>query len=133
MSSLVKVLIIEDSPAQAAAISALVAEAGYYPSVYTEVLTSMEELLEFEQPNLVLLDLRLLDKDGNPAADGYQLCREIKDSANSVPVVIVTAEEDGDPSEWAILQGADAFVQKPFEADDLRTVMEQVLQSGNQS
>ena len=80
-----------------------------------------------EKPDLVLLDLRLLDSDGRPAADGFQVCREIKRSELRPPVIVLTAEGDDDACEWAILQGADAFVQKPFAASDLTAVMASVL------
>ena len=127
MESSIRILIIEDSPTQAAVIAELVRQVGYQPVVYTEVHTGIQSILDREKPGLVLLDLRLLDPKGKPMADGFQLCREIKRSALKVPVVVVTAEGDDEACEWAMLQGADAFLQKPFKATDLTSVIAEVL------
>jgi CheY-like chemotaxis protein len=39
----------------------------------------------------------------------------------------VSAKEDDASAEWAIMQGADAFLQKPFAVDDLLGVMKEAL------
>lgn len=123
-----KVLIVEDSPSQAAIIATVVKQAGHQASVYSHLPMGITNVLKVEQPDLVLLDLRLLDSDGNAVGDGFQICREIKRSPLKVPVVVVSAEGDSDACEWAVLQGADAYLQKPFAVDDLTSIIEQVLQ-----
>ena len=130
----IKILIIEDSPTQAAVLGELVRQIGYTPAVYTDVRGGVQQILAKEEPALVLLDLRLLDARGNPMADGFQVCREIKRSAQKPAVVVVSAEGDDEACEWAILQGADAFLQKPFAAKDLTEVIADVLRErGNES
>ena len=110
-----KVLIVEDSPAQAAIISEIVKEAGHDAMVCKEFTKGVLPMLSPIQPDLVLLDLILLGPDGKPIGDGFQICREIKRlSKNTVAVVVVSAKEDDTSSEWALMQGADAFLQKPF-------------------
>lgn len=122
-----KVLIIEDSPTQAAVIASLVEQVGYYPIVYNVLSTGISQILALENPDLVLLDLRLLDKDGNVFADGFQLCREIKRAPDAPPVAVITSEEDDEACEWAMMQGADGFLQKPFVAGDLFELMSQIF------
>jgi FixJ family two-component response regulator len=46
-----------------------------------------------------------------------------------VPVVVISSKGDEESAEWAILQGADAFLQKPFAVEDLLAVLAQVLGS----
>lgn len=121
-----RILIIEDSVAQAAVIADIVRQAGHLPIVYHEVSAGIRAILQREEPQIVLLDLRLLDADGNQVADGFQICREIKRSED-MPVIVVSAEGDDDACEWAILQGADGFLQKPFDPEDLLSVIRQVL------
>lgn len=123
-----KILIVEDSPSQAAIIAEIVRQVGHIPIVYTDLPTGITQILNKEHPDLVLLDLRLLGADGKPIADGFQICREIKRSPKSPPVVVVSAEGDDEACEWAILQGADAFLQKPFVAQDLTQIISQLLQ-----
>ncbi len=129
MAPLRKILIIEDSRAQAAVLAGLVKQLGFEAVVYNEIKTGITQLLQREQPALVLLDLMLVDSEGNPVADGFKICREIKRHFAQIPVVVVTAEGEDDAYEWAVLQGADAFLQKPFVPDDLKQVIGEVLGS----
>lgn len=122
-----KILIVEDSPSQAAIIATVVKQAGHSASVYSQLPMGITQILTMEQPDLVLLDLRLLDAEGKPMADGFQICREIKRSPKKTPVIVVSAEGDEDACEWAILQGADAYLQKPFAVEDLTALMKEVL------
>lgn len=124
-----KVLIVEDSPSQAAIIATVVKQAGHVPAVYSELPMGIAQIMQKEQPDLVLLDLRLLDREGNAMADGFQLCREIKRVSRATPVIVISAEGDEDACEWAVLQGADAYLQKPFAVEDLTSIMSQVLKS----
>ena len=124
-----KILIIEDSPTQSAIIADVVRQAGHEPAVYNTLPAGVVQVLEKEEPDLVLLDLRLLDAQGNPVADGFQICREIKRARAQLPVVIISAEGDDEACEWAVLQGADAYLQKPFAVSDLKDIMSQVLKS----
>lgn len=132
MSKRTKVLIVEDSPTQAAILAELIDAMGLEPIVYTSLPTGVNQILIKEQPDLVLLDLRLVDDMGRQFADGFQLCREIKRAAPDVPVVILTAEGDDDACQWAFLQGANAYVQKPFVADKFAKVISQVLGADEQ-
>jgi twitching motility two-component system response regulator PilH len=123
-----RILIVEDSPAQAAIISEIVKEAGHEAMVCKEFTKGVVPMLHPAVPDLVLLDLILLDHDGKPVGDGFQICREIKRlSKNTVAVVVVSAKEDDMSAEWALMQGADAFLQKPFAVDDLLGVMKEAL------
>ena len=122
------VLIVEDSPAQAAIISEIVKEAGHEPLICKDFTKGVTSMLSPQFPDMVLLDLILLGPDGKPVGDGFQICREIKRiTKNSVAVVVVSAKEDDTSSEWALMQGADAFLQKPFAVEDLVAVMKDAL------
>lgn len=123
----VKVLVIEDSPTQSAVIADVVRQAGHVPVVYNQLTSGISQILAKETPQLVLLDLKLLDREGNPVADGFQLCGEIKRSALKPAVIVISAEGDDEACEWAILQGADGYLQKPFAAKDLLEVIGDVL------
>ena len=126
-----KVLIVEDSPTQAAIIADIVRGAGHEPVACGDLTKGIGQIIKPINPDLVLLDLVLLGPDGKAIADGFQICREIKRvSKNTIPVVIVSSKGDEESAEWAILQGADAFLQKPFAVDDLIAVINQVLSDG---
>lgn len=123
-----KILIVEDSPSQAAIISEIVKKAGHDPVMCPDLSKGIAQILKPINPDVVLLDLVLLGPDGKSVADGYQLCREIKRvSQNRTKVIIVSANADEDSAEWAVLQGADAFLAKPFAVPDLLSVIDEVL------
>lgn len=124
-----RVLIIEDSPTQAAIIADIVRSAGHEAVICSDVSKGISQVIKPVNPDVVLLDLILLGPDGKPMGDGFQICREIKRvSKNTVPVVVVSSKGDEESAEWAILQGADAFLQKPFAVEDLLAVVNQVLE-----
>lgn len=123
-----KVLIVEDSASQAALIADLVKNAGHDAVICSDLSKGIAQILKPINPDIVLLDLVLLGPDGKPMADGFQVCREIKRISNSkIGVVVVSSKGDDESAEWAILQGADAFLQKPFKVEDLMSVMNEVL------
>lgn len=123
-----KVLIVEDSASQAAIISELVASAGHDPIIATDFSKGLVQTILPMEPEIVLLDLVLQGPDGKQVGDGFHLCREIKRvSKNKIKVIVVSAKGDEESEEWAVLQGADAYLQKPFAVEDLIEVMDQVL------
>ena len=125
-----KVLIIEDSPTQAAVIGEIVASLGMRPVIYHNVPTSVAQLLEVESPDIVLLDLRLLNNQGVSVGDGFQICKEIKRVQKGLPVIVVSSEPLEEAGEWARMQGADAFLQKPFVPEDLKSLIVSVIEEG---
>lgn len=123
-----RVLIVEDSPSQAEIISEIVRDAGHEPHICKEFSKGVVSMLAQVTPDLVLLDLMLLGPDGKPVGDGFAMCREIKRlTKNQIAVIVVSAQEDEDSAEWALMQGADAFLQKPFAVEDLLSVMKEAL------
>lgn len=118
-----KILIVEDSPAQAALIAELVAAAGHEPHKCVDTSVPIPQLVTSLAPDIVLLDLVLLAPDGSPRWDGFQVCRDIKRSSPAVAVVIVSARDDEDAVEWAVLQGADGYLRKPFAYDELLSTL----------
>ena len=123
-----RILVVEDSPSQAAIITEIVKQAGHDPIPCPDIARGVAQALKAHEPDIVLLDLMLLDEKGKSIADGFQICREIKRvSQGRVKVVIVTSKSAEESLEWAELQGADAFLQKPFAVEDLISVIDGVL------
>ena len=85
-----------------------------------------EALAQFEQtrPALVLLDIMM------PGRSGWDVCRLMKQHAEhgkSVRVVMVTALKDWDDKQSAIQQGADDYLTKPIDFNDLSIHVERNL------
>src|SRR5882672_10704481 len=76
--------------------------------------------LERAQPDLVLLDLML------PDIDGLVLCSRLK-SVAEVPIIICSGSARRSDPILALKLGADDFIKKPFELDDVLARIEAVL------
>lgn len=74
-------------------------------------------------PDLIITDLMM------PGMDGLELCRRIRsnDVVNHIPIVIVTAKISNQERIKGFEAGADAYLAKPFNVDELRTVVERLL------
>jgi len=79
-------------------------------------------LIKENRPDLVLLDLRL------PEIDGTEVCKAVKADAGlkDIPIVMFTASTN-QISEQAKESGADGFLVKPFERDQLTAILNKFL------
>ena len=75
-------------------------------------------------PDLIITDLMM------PRIDGYQLCKAIKehDTLNHIPVIIVTAKATDDDKLQGLKLGVDAYLYKPFNAEELILRVENLLE-----
>ncbi len=82
----------------------------------SEVLDKAKET----KPDLIIMDVVM------PGMDGYAACRKLKKDAetSAIPVVMVSSKGQDSDKMWAKRQGADAYLVKPFDADDMAAVIE---------
>lgn len=75
-------------------------------------------------PDIILTDLMM------PEKNGCELCREVRMSAllNHVPVVVVTARDEAADRIRCFEAGADAYITKPFNSEELMLRVEKLLQ-----
>ena len=68
-----------------------------------------------ENPDLILLDLML------PKMDGYKVCRLLKfdDRYKHIPILMLTAKTQEKDKALGVETGANEYITKPFEMDDL--------------
>jgi DNA-binding response OmpR family regulator len=68
-----------------------------------------------ENPDLILLDLML------PKLDGYKVCRLLKfdDKYKHIPILMLTAKTQEKDKALGMETGANEYITKPFEMDDL--------------
>lgn len=76
-----------------------------------------------EKPDLILLDLML------PKIDGYWVCSLLKNDKRheSIPIIILTAKSRAEHSKFARECGADAYMTKPFEVEELLSRIESLI------
>jgi DNA-binding response OmpR family regulator len=113
------VLVVDDDPMVVDVISERLREAGY---AVRQAATAgeAESLWERQRPDLVVLDLIL------PDADGLILCARLSADA-SVPIVVVSGTRRDRDRLLAFQLGADDFLTKPFDLDELEARIGAVL------
>jgi DNA-binding response OmpR family regulator len=119
MSTSLNILVIEDSPVQRAVIGNIVKELGHRPYLIESFHNTITPLIHKDNIDIVLLDLMLHDEEGNTIADGFQVCSELKSSKPDLKIIIISAESDTSAKDFALMQGADAYITKPFKVTDL--------------
>jgi two-component system, OmpR family, KDP operon response regulator KdpE len=105
-----KVLIIEDDPNIVDLIRSNLVVRGF--DTLVSMGSNVPDLLDTEQPDMVLLDLML------PEADGFELCREIRERS-PVAIIVVSARGGERDKVTALNMGADDYMTKPFGIDEL--------------
>ena len=115
-----RVLIVEDDAGIATGLAATLKDSGYAADV-TPTLAQASAALSVEPFDLVLLDLSL------PDGDGLDWLRQLRSAGRVMPVLIMTAR-DALPDRVAGLdEGADDYVVKPFEPEELLARMRVAL------
>ena len=108
-----KILVVDDVAENVRLLEAVLVSRGYDVVSATDGRTALE-LAESAKPDLVLLDVVM------PELDGYEVCRRLRarEETAVLPVIMLTASLDTEKTS-AIEAGADDFVAKPFNHDEL--------------
>ena len=114
-----RILFVEDEPSISGPFSKALVRAGFEPLVAATGSAALS-LAERLPPDLVLLDLNL------PDADGLDVCRELRQRADT-PIVMLTARGTETDRIVGLDLGADDYVVKPFSADEVIARIRAVL------
>lgn len=115
-----KILSIEDSDFERKVIKEMMEEKEYE---LVQAKNGQEGLDKYEEedPDLVLLDLRL------PDIDGLDVFEELKEKHSNVNVIIVSIVREDETIEEARDLGAKEYVEKPIDEDELMETIEEIL------
>ena len=107
------VLLVEDHPDLRQHISNILK--GHYRVITAEDGMKGERLAIENIPDVILSDVMM------PKKDGYQLCRDLKTNTKTchIPIIMLTAKAGQDNKMEGLTLGADAYLTKPFSADEL--------------
>jgi DNA-binding response OmpR family regulator len=119
MAHVSTVLVVDDEPIVREVVVRYLRREGYETLEAADGVRA-RELLEREQPSLVVLDLML------PGVDGLELCRWIR-SRSSVPLIMLTARGEESDRIVGLELGADDYVTKPFSPRELAVRVRTVL------
>ena len=113
------ILLVEDDADTARALSRALESSGYRVTA-VDTGTEAKAIIEHLQPDLILLDLML------PDTDGLVLTTALKALTNA-PIIICSARQEQVDRVLGLKLGADDFVAKPFDLDELEARIEAVL------
>ena len=112
--------VVDDDPELRQMVGTYLIDQGYDVRSLCDV-KQLEARLEFQRPDLVVLDLML------PGDDGLTALRRLRDAGDDLPVVMLTARGDGVDRIIGLEQGADDYLGKPFLPRELTARIEAVL------
>ncbi len=107
-----RILLVEDDPMIGAAVSLALKDAAYSVDWVNDGVTA-SSVLEQGEHQCVLLDL------GLPKRDGLEVLRRLRLGGNTMPVIVITARDGVDDRVKGLDFGADDYLVKPFDVNEL--------------
>jgi len=109
-----RILLVEDEEKLAKAVVQGLTKKGYAVDYILDGEKAMKRLLlNHMDYDLVILDLML------PGMDGLAICKKMRESAITTPILILTARDEIETKVDLLLNGADDYLVKPFSFDEL--------------
>ncbi|WP_166361110.1 two-component system response regulator OmpR [Pseudomonas akapageensis] len=115
-----KILIVDDDPGLSSLLERFFVSKGYRARAVPNA-EQMDRLLAREVFHLVVLDLML------PGEDGLTACRRLRAANNQIPIIMLTAKGDELSRIKGLELGADDYLAKPFNPDELMARVKAVL------
>lgn len=109
------ILIVDDNAASREALEAILASENYNLQMAEDGIQALEKA-DAMHPDLILLDVMM------PGMDGFEVCRRLRSMPllAEIPIILLTALDDTASRLEGIEAGADDFISKPFDRQELR-------------
>ncbi|MBO6621103.1 MAG: response regulator transcription factor [Balneola sp.] len=114
-----KILVVEDDPSVRTLVKAVL-EHNDNTVITAETAKDGQALATGEKFEMIVLDL------GLPDGDGYEVCKYIRDEGVVTPVLILSGEQETDVKVKCLKVGADDYLTKPFNTEELLARMEAI-------
>jgi DNA-binding NtrC family response regulator len=120
------ILVVDDDTSVREALRIMLADS-YQPHTVGSSLETIEKIQKIPNIDLVLLDINMPDQDG------LITLQKIKEYDPSIEVIMVTANRTAEMAVRTIKHGAYDYVTKPFDVDELTTIINRALEKRNLS
>ncbi len=107
-----KILMVDDDLRMRELLQRYLGEQGFTVKAVSDA-TEMNAAMAHEQPDVIVLDLML------PGEDGLAICRRLRASGSTIPIVMLTARGDEIDRIIGLEMGADDYLPKPFNPREL--------------
>ena len=115
-----KILVAEDDAELRQLFCRVLTRHGFQPIGAADGVEALQ-VLERDYIDLIVSDIMM------PQLDGYALVRGLRDSGNTIPVLMITARDGFQDMQFGFLAGADDYLVKPFEMKELMARINAVL------
>lgn len=116
-----RLLIVEDEDHLAAGLKLNLELEGYRVDVAANAKEAGQRLLDPTGYDAIVLDVML------PDVNGFELCRKFREAGNFIPVIMLTARSSPEDRVLGLEAGADDYMVKPFELNELLARVRSVL------
>jgi DNA-binding response OmpR family regulator len=121
---MMKFLVVEDDQAMAVTLECLFTHYNYAVDIAADGEAGLQMIDAYEY-DLILLDLML------PKRDGISLCKSLRARGYQSPILLLTGRGESEQKTLALNAGADDYVVKPFDANELIARVQALLRRGN--
>lgn len=117
------ILVVEDNPVNQAVVEEMLYVLGYAVKICADGQAALD-LLQRESVDLVLMDCQM------PVLDGYETTKRLRSleaeqgAVGRLPIIALTAHAMADDQERALQAGMDDYMKKPFQLEELRTILD---------
>jgi DNA-binding response OmpR family regulator len=120
MNTKSKLLLVDDETAITDRLAPFLSRAGFDVKVVADGEAALEEIVSFS-PDLVVLDVLM------PRLDGREVLRQLRQRGDWTPVILLTQVGESAERAMALMEGADDYINKPFDSNELVARINAVL------
>src|ERR1700730_18956768 len=112
------ILVVDDDPGIVGLLELALGDEGYQVQAAGNGRDALDKVTQ-SQPDLILLDMNM------PVMDGWEFCANMRSRGNLIPIVVMTATRDASARTHDL--GAQGFLGKPFDIDQLLQMIDELL------
>ncbi|MBM4327191.1 MAG: sigma-54-dependent Fis family transcriptional regulator [Deltaproteobacteria bacterium] len=117
-----RLLVVDDEASMRELLQIMLSKEGYEVVLATSGEEAMD-LYQKQRPDLVITDIKM------PGMSGLDLIREIRAVDSLAAIIAITAYASADDAVRAVREGAYDYISKPFQVEDLRSVIRNALEA----
>lgn len=118
----IRIMFVDDDAVTCRVMKRNCDNANYKCAVYQDAKTCLEEFRQ-QSADIVITDLRM------PGMNGFELLSELRTIDEDVPVVVMTGYSSVENAVEAMKRGANDFIKKPFDFEELRLMLERTMKT----
>ncbi len=120
MNNRPKLLLVDDETAITERLAPFLSRAGFEVQVAADGQVALEKTLSFS-PDLIVLDVLM------PRLNGRDVLRRLRDEGDWTPIILLTQVGESAERAMALTEGADDYINKPFDPNELVARIKAVL------